>query len=113
MSLGEGIVICMTPQRRMWLWIAAALCGLVSVGLGIYFIKVGMDQASELAGIIGLFVSIAGLATSIYSITQAGSAHRASRTGNVQMTQSSGNNSTNIQSAGDVNIGDSNTLGGR
>ena len=97
----------------MWLWIAAATVGLISTGIGLYFIKIGLERASELAGIIGLFISIAGMAVSTYSTIQAGSAHRTSRAGNVRMTQSSGNNSTNIQSAGDVNIGDNNTLGGR
>ncbi|WP_329277890.1 hypothetical protein [Streptomyces sp. NBC_01451] len=110
---GWGIVIHMTPQRRMWLWIMVAICGLISVGLGIYFIKIGMDRASELSGILGLFISISGLAISIYSVTQARSSRHAAQAGNVRMTQTSGNNSTNIQSAGDVNIGDNNTLGGR
>ncbi|MDX2727700.1 hypothetical protein [Streptomyces sp. PA03-2a] len=103
----------MTPQRRMWLWILAAACGLISVGLGIYFIKIGINRASEVSGILGLFVAIFGLALSVYSILQANGTRSGNRAGSVRMTQSSGNNSTNIQSAGDVNIGDNNTLGGR
>lgn len=96
----------------MWLWVLAAACGLISVGLGIYFIKVGLDRANEISGTLGLFVAIAGLVASICSIVQANSTRHGVRAGHVRMAQNSGSNSINIQSAGDVNIGDSNTLGG-
>jgi hypothetical protein len=107
------ILAHMTPQRRMWLWILASVCGLTSVGLGIYFVKIGLDRASEVSGVLGLFVAIVGLVASIYSIVQANSARSGTQAGTVRMTQSGGNNSTNIQAAGDVNLGDNNTLGGR
>ncbi|MCF3137050.1 hypothetical protein [Streptomyces olivochromogenes] len=101
------------PQRRTWLWIMAVVGGLVTLGLGVYFIKVGLDQANQVAGILGLFVSIAGLLLSAYSVIQVSSAARVGNSGATRMTQSSGSNSTNIQSTGDITIGDNNKMGGQ
>ena len=91
----------------------AAVGGLVALGLGVYFIKVGLDRANQVAGILGLFVSIAGLLLSGYSVIQASSAVRAGNSSGARMTQSSGNNSTNIQATGDITIGDNNRMGGQ
>jgi hypothetical protein len=102
----------MTPQggspSRAWLWGSAVLAGLAMIGLGVYFVHVGLDKSNTVSGILGLFISIAGLAISAVSVTQGRASLQTTGQGQIQMSQQSGSNSTNIQSGGDMQIGDNN-----
>ncbi|MEV5283599.1 hypothetical protein [Streptomyces sp. NPDC052811] len=102
----------MTSQSKAWLWGTAVLAGLAMIGLGAYFVHVGLDKSNTISGILGLFVSIAGLAISVFSTIQGRAALPASR-GQIRMSQQSGNNSTNIQSGGNMQIGDNNKFGSK
>jgi hypothetical protein len=83
------------------------------IGLGAYFVHIGLDRSNTISGVLGLFVSIIGLAVSIISAVQGRSAMQsASAQRHVRMSQQSGGNSTNIQAGGDMHIGDNNKLGG-
>ncbi|MER7566672.1 hypothetical protein ABTZ93_27435 [Streptomyces sp. NPDC097941] len=105
----------MAPQSnstsKAWLWGTAILTGLVMVGLGVYFVHVGLDKSNTVSGIIGIFISIAGLTISVVSTIQGRASLRSTNQGQIRMSQQSGSNSTNIQSGGDMQIGDSNKLG--
>ncbi|MFD4591292.1 hypothetical protein [Streptomyces rubiginosohelvolus] len=103
----------MTSQSKAWLWGTAVLAGLVMVGLGVYFIHVGLDKSNTISGILGLFVSVAGLAVSVFSAIQGRAALQSTSRGQIRMSQQSGNNSTNIQSGGSMQIGDNNKFGSK
>lgn len=45
--------------------------GLAAVGLGVYFAVVGLDEADKLAGVLGLFIAMAGLVLSVYGVVLA------------------------------------------
>ncbi|MFG2354285.1 hypothetical protein [Streptomyces sp. NPDC048521] len=102
----------MTPQRRMWLWGLAAVTGLAMLALGIYFARLGLERANALSGILGLFIGIIGLALSLYSTLQVRSSTQSTPPQQTRMSQQSGSNSTNVQAAGDITIGNNNKLGG-
>lgn len=42
------------------------LATLTAIGLGVYFIGFGLDEADKLASVIGAFIGLAGLATAVY-----------------------------------------------
>ncbi|MBT2382082.1 hypothetical protein [Streptomyces sp. ISL-11] len=103
----------MTPQqRRRALWITSAVIGVTLVGLGAYFIHIGLNRSSSISGVLGFFVSAAGLAISIFSLIQTRPNQQGTSPRSVRMSQQSGANSINLQSGGDMNLGDSNQLGG-
>lgn len=52
-------------------WLLGVAAGTVVIGLGAYFIVADLGQASEVAGVVGLFVGMAGLAVSVYGVRQA------------------------------------------
>lgn len=39
-----------------------------AVGMGIYFTAVGLDKANEVAGVLGAFIGLVGLALAFYGI---------------------------------------------
>lgn len=39
-----------------------------AAGLGVYFTRVGLDNADKLASVIGVFVAVAGLAAAVYGL---------------------------------------------
>lgn len=57
-------------RLRTLTWSGAGIAILVLAGLGAYFAIVGLDKANELAGIIGVFVGLAGLSLSVYGIVR-------------------------------------------
>lgn len=93
---------------RAWLWGTLAVAGIAMIGLGVYFVYAGLSKSNAISGVLGLFVSITGLTVSIFSLVQGRSSVRQGPQGQVRMDQRGGNNSTNIQSAGDMQIGNNN-----
>ncbi|MGW5285262.1 hypothetical protein ACWERI_38505 [Streptomyces collinus] len=102
----------MTPQRRKQLWILGGTSGVALVCLGVYFVHIGLDRSNTLSGVLGFFASLVGLAISILSLLQVRPTSPTPTPQAGRMSQQSGANSINLQSSGDINIGDSNKLGG-
>ncbi|MEU1726746.1 hypothetical protein ACNF49_24460 [Actinomadura sp. ATCC 39365] len=46
----------------------AAVAVAALAGLGVYFSKVGLEEADRLASVIGLFVAVAGLGLAVYGL---------------------------------------------
>jgi hypothetical protein len=57
--------------RRVIPWLGALAGGVVLVGLGAYFVHVGLDRADKLAGVLGAFAGLVGLGLSAYGIVLA------------------------------------------
>ncbi|MYS93817.1 MULTISPECIES: hypothetical protein [Streptomyces] len=102
----------MTPGQRTAAWSCAILFGLTLLGLGAYFLIVGLDEADKTASVVGSLTGLAGLGVSIVSLIQARGSSASRNAPSVRQSQQSGTRSTNIQSAGDLTIGDMNRLGG-
>jgi hypothetical protein len=49
-------------------WVGGALTAVAVAGLGLYLTAVGLDKADKLAGVIGAFVGLAGLAIALYGM---------------------------------------------
>jgi hypothetical protein len=56
---------------RQIAWCGGAVAVLACAALGIYFGSVGLSKANALAGVIGLFVAVAGLGVSAWGILAA------------------------------------------
>lgn len=56
----------MSKRQMAWCGVTAAL--LACAGLGIYFGFAGLSKANELAGVIGLFVALAGLGVAVWGV---------------------------------------------
>lgn len=47
-------------------WVAAVVAGLVTAGVGVFFAVIGVEDADQWSGILGLFVGVAGLVVAVY-----------------------------------------------
>lgn len=92
-----------TSSQRRALWTTTTGLGLALVAISIYL---GLERASMLGGVIGSLVGIMGAAIGIHQLRSAGG----SSGGHATQTQRSGNNSINMQSGNDINLGDNNRL---
>jgi hypothetical protein len=81
------------------------------IALGIYFLHIGLERSNLIAGALGPFLAIIGIALSVVSIIQ-GRSSSTNRSPQPHQSQRSGNNSVNIQSARDIRIGNDNDFGG-
>jgi hypothetical protein len=52
-------------------WAGGVAVAAAVVGLGVYFAVAGLGKASELAGVVGAFIGLAGLVVSVYGVRQA------------------------------------------
>ncbi|WP_344832336.1 hypothetical protein [Actinocorallia longicatena] len=96
-------------------WIIAILFGAVVLIVGIVFIYIGIDNSDKLGSAIACLATLIGLGITVYSSFQARnianpSRQRGGQASNIRQTQSGGDNSSNIQSAGDVSFGDNNQI---
>src|SRR5690348_12201447 len=57
----------MTARVRIVGWVAAVIVGLAMIGLGVRFAAIGVSNADQWSSTLGIFVSVIGLAVSIYS----------------------------------------------
>ena len=57
---------------RVVKWVGGLLTLLTAAGMGAYFLKVGLDKADKLAGVIGAFIALAGIALTVYGTVTAG-----------------------------------------
>jgi hypothetical protein len=55
-------------RGRVLVWVGAVIAVAALVGLGIYFSRVGLENADKLASVIGVFVAVAGLGATVYGL---------------------------------------------
>lgn len=65
----------MAKSRHTVAWAAALAFGLTTLGLGIYLIQLGLDQALAVATVVGAFTGLIGLAVSVFGLIVAGANH--------------------------------------
>jgi hypothetical protein len=60
-------------RLRVPLWVAAgaAVAAVAVVGLAVYFVVVGLDEADKLASVVGLFVALVGIGLAVYGMAGA------------------------------------------
>lgn len=58
----------MTAWKQVLAWASAITCGLALVGLGVFFVIAGLDDADKLASVIGGFAALIGLGLSVYGV---------------------------------------------
>ncbi len=61
-------------KSRVMIWGGITVTVLACIGLGIYFGFAGLSKATDLSGIIGMFVAVAGLGVSLWGVITAKSA---------------------------------------
>lgn len=61
----------MALSRRVAVFAGVLLAGAALVVLGVVFVAVGLNKASEISGVIGAVVGVAGLSLSVYGIVLA------------------------------------------
>lgn len=55
-------------NTRLMIWGGVAVTVLACIGLGVYFGFAGLSKATDLAGIIGMFIAVAGLGVSVWGV---------------------------------------------
>jgi hypothetical protein len=61
----------MATRKSPWEWISLLAGGMVAGALGVIFIVLDLEQADQLASVVGVFVALAGLGISVYGIVLA------------------------------------------
>jgi hypothetical protein len=61
----------MVKRRSPWVWLSLVAGGLMAGALGVTFIVLGLEEADQLAGVVGVFVAVAGLGVSVYGVMPA------------------------------------------
>ncbi|WP_188193297.1 hypothetical protein [Nonomuraea sp. SYSU D8015] len=95
----------MATRKSPWLWISLLAGGLVAGALGVIFIVLDLEQADQLAGVVGVFVALAGLGISVYGVVLARRGEASSPVCSSATTARSGADAgpTIITGAGDTN----------
>lgn len=68
----------MTLRLGKW-WMVFAAVGVLALAVGVFLIRAGLENADHWASVIGLFVSLAGVLSGVYSALQARQASVAGR----------------------------------
>ncbi|MFI7134311.1 hypothetical protein ACIBQ1_52195 [Nonomuraea sp. NPDC050153] len=55
-------------RRRVLIGAGAVVAVAATTVLGLYFVRVGLDEADKLASVIGAFVGLAGLGVAVYGL---------------------------------------------
>jgi hypothetical protein len=55
-------------RKRVLVWGGAGVAVVAVAALIVYFVRVGLDNADKLAGVIGLFVALIGLGATVYGL---------------------------------------------
>ncbi|MFW3474573.1 hypothetical protein ACN24M_25235 [Streptomyces microflavus] len=93
----------MTHTQSRILWGTTAMIGLALIGASIYL---GLEKSDMLSSILSGLFGLISSAIGIYQIINSNSTIRPP-----SQSQTSGNNSINIQSGQDLNIGNNNKFG--
>ena len=113
MKLARRRLQCLTLARvtrtqRIVLISTTAVVGVVLLAVSLYL---GLDRADKLASIVSAVAGVGSLAVAVFQVMQPGAGGSEASPSRRQV-QRGGDNSTNIQSGGNINIGDSNKIGG-
>ncbi|MDP4505791.1 hypothetical protein [Nonomuraea turcica] len=95
----------MVTRKSPWLWISLLVGGLVAGALGVIFIVLDLEQADQLASVVGVFVALAGLGISVYGVVLARRGQASSPVSSSATAARSGADAghTTITGAGDTN----------
>ena len=92
---------------RVRFWLPGTAAALIVAGFSAYFLVADVNTASEVAGIAGLFVGLAGLAVSVYGIWQAQRDTPPARDSQVVSSSRAGGRITQVREVqGSVRIGE-------
>jgi hypothetical protein len=69
-------------RGRPAFWCGCAITVVASVAMGAYFADVGLDRATAMAGVLGAFFGLAGLAVAVWGAITAGGPRPPARPGN-------------------------------
>ncbi|MFE1909359.1 hypothetical protein ACFW96_37685 [Streptomyces gardneri] len=94
----------MTTTQRL-IWGGTTLIGILIVGASI---RLGLERASMLGGILGSIFGLLAVSVGVYQLTQS---RQGAQNPPPRQVQRGGENSINIQSGNDLTIGDSNKFG--
>jgi hypothetical protein len=61
----------MVRRKSPWAWILPVAGGLVAGALGVTFIVLDLEEADQLASVVGVFVALAGLGVSVHGVMPA------------------------------------------
>ncbi|MFE5325445.1 hypothetical protein ACFRCG_03350 [Embleya sp. NPDC056575] len=53
---------------KTWAWVGGVVAGAALVGLAVYLVVVGLDEADKWASVLGLFVALVGLVVSVVGV---------------------------------------------
>jgi len=56
---------------RVWWAAAGVAAGVLVAGLGVFFTRVGLNEADQYASVFGVFLALIGLGVSVYSVVLA------------------------------------------
>lgn len=91
---------------RVWVGVGTVVTLLVSVGLIVYIVAVGLDEAVKLGSVVSAIVGLAGLAATFYGM-QRGKREAANRLGdNQHRANPGGTYNTNISGSREFAVGD-------
>jgi len=69
-------------RGRPAFWCGCAITVVAGVAMGAYFADVGLDRATAIAGVLGAFFGLAGLAVAVWGAITAGGPQSQDRPGN-------------------------------
>ncbi|MFB4281048.1 hypothetical protein ACBJ59_37565 [Nonomuraea sp. MTCD27] len=55
-------------RKRRLVWGGVVVAVVAMAGLGVYFVRVGLEHADKLASVIGVFVALVGLVIAVYGV---------------------------------------------
>ncbi|MEV4169445.1 hypothetical protein [Nonomuraea sp. NPDC049709] len=55
-------------RKRRLVWGGVVVAVVAMAGLGVYFVRVGLEHADKLASVIGVFVALIGLVIAVYGV---------------------------------------------
>ncbi|MGR4850454.1 hypothetical protein [Streptomyces sp. LARHCF252] len=97
----------MSRTQRIMLVCATGAAGGACLVASVYL---GLDRADKIASIVSAVAGLGALAVAIYQLAQSSGEQPGGSP--PRQVQRGGDNSTNIQSGGNIKFGDSNNLGG-
>ncbi|MFC7717259.1 hypothetical protein [Nonomuraea recticatena] len=60
----------MSQRATLWMWVGLVAAAAVAGGLGVLLFTMDLDEADQLASVIGMFIGLAGLGVSIYGLVR-------------------------------------------
>ena len=55
-------------RGRILAWAGGTVAAVAAIGMGIYFAEVGLNKATDVATVAGLFIALAGLVVAVYGM---------------------------------------------